>query len=59
MATINRLAEDVWKDITEMKPTPYTTTEKVEVPNTYDNGYHTENVPVKTTTKYHRVEINF
>lgn len=58
MKTINRLAETVWNTVVNMKPSPYIATEKREVPNTYNSGYHTEEVPVKCRVKYHRVEIN-
>ena len=54
---IIRVAGDVASWLHLAPATPYTVTEPVEVPNLYDNGYHTENRPKKIKVKYTRFNL--
>ena len=43
--------------VKEARTNPYQDTVEIQVPNTYDNGYHTERKPVKYSNTYKRFDI--
>jgi hypothetical protein len=54
---IKEVAQEVFTTILNMESNPYTVTEARQIPNTYDGGYHTENVPVKYKCMYYKIDV--